>query len=181
MGKYEVTQEQWVAVMGNNPSEFKGADKPVEQVSWNDCQLFLRKLNAFLAVKESGLVFRLPTETEWEYACRAGSKGDYCKPMDGTEITERFLYIVAWYKDNSENKSHPVGWKNPNEFGLYDMHGNVWEWCEDLVVRAGNSGRVCRGGSWARASGDCQASSRFCDFTGDCSRDIGFRLAADQK
>ena len=179
IGKFEVTQAQWEAVMGNNPSEFKGADLPVEQVSWDDCKRFLKKLNALPAVKESGLVFRLPTEKEWEYACRAGSTGDYCKLADGTEIIERTLGEVAWYDDNSEGKTHPVGQKKPNAFGLYDMHGNVWEWCEDLY-QAGYSFRVYRGGSWRSDSSYCTAGYR--DNFNPFYRInyLGFRLAAFQ-
>jgi len=179
LGKFEVTQAQWEAVMGENPSDFKGADNPVETVSWDDCQEFLKKLNALPAVKESGLVFRLPTEKEWEYACRAGSKGDYCKLADGTETTERTLGEVAWYEDNSGGKTHLVGQKTPNAFGLYDMHGNVWEWCEDLYL-AGRSDRVRRGGSWRCDSGNCQASFRNCNLPDYRYDFLGFRLAAFQ-
>ena len=100
MGKYEVTQAQWEAVMGENPSYFKGADHPVECVSWDDCQAFLEKLNAHPAARASGLVFRLPTEEEWEAACRAGSTNDYCRLADGTEITEATLGRVAWFDEN---------------------------------------------------------------------------------
>ena len=165
--------------MGNNPSEFKGPNNPVENVSWNDCQEFISKLNALPEVKASGLTFRLPTEAEWEYACRAGSSGDYGKLADGTEITEETLSEVAWYDDNSGHKTHPVGQKQPNAFGLYDMHGNVWEWCEYLY-RAGGSNRVSRGGSWSSSSRDCAASDRGSsdpDFRYYC---LGFRLAASQ-
>ena len=179
MGKYEVTQAQWQAVMGENPSEFNGVDHPVEQVSWYDCKMFLDKLNAMPEVKASGLTFRLPTEKEWEYACRAGSTGDYCKLADGTEITESTLGEVAWYDHNSDSKTHPVGQKKPNAFGLYDMHGNVWEWCEDLY-RAGYSARVSRGGGWYRSSRSCAAGNRGRYGPGYRSDILGFRLAASQ-
>ena len=179
MGKYEVTQAQWEAVMGNNPSEFKNSNNPVENISWDDCQEFIRELNALPEVKASGLTFRLPTDEEWEYACRAGSTGDYCKLADGTEITKNTLGEVAWYDDNSEGKTHPVGQKKPNAFGLYDMHGNVWEWCEDLF-EVGDSRRVARGGSLCYASGDCQASHRDCGNPVNRYDNLGFRLAASQ-
>ena len=175
----EVTQIQWMTVMGSNPSNFVGANRPVEYVSWDDCKKFLEKLNAMPEVKESGLTFRLPTEEEWEYACRAGSTGDYCKLADGTEVTESTLGEVAWYNGNSDSKTHPVGQKKPNAFGLYDMHGNVWEWCEDLY-RAGSSYRVCRGGCWSDYSGDCSAGYRDTDDPGDRNYGLGFRLAASQ-
>ena len=126
-------------------------------------------------VKSSGLTFRLPTEKEWVYACRAGSTGDYCKLADGTKVTENTLGEVAWYEDNSGDKTHPVGQKKPNAFGLYDMHGNVWEWCEDLH-RAGDSGRVCRGGSWGIISRNCAAGCRRSDYPGTRYYCLGFRL-----
>ena len=145
--------------MGENPSKFKNVDNPIENVSWNDCQKFLKKLNALPSVKESGLVFRLPTEEEWEYACRAGSTEDYCKLADGTGITEDTLGEVAWYDDNSESKTHPVGKKKPNAFGLYDMLGNVGEWCEDLYRAGdGDSGRMFRGSYFCAIA--CPAGSR---------------------
>ena len=179
IGKFEVTQAQWEAVMGNNPSKFEGANNPVEEVSWVDCQEFLKKLKVLPSVRESGLVFRLPTEKEWEYACRAGSTGDYCKLADGTEITESTVGEVAWYVANS-GKTHPVGQKKPNAFGLYDMHGNVFEWCEDLY-QAGYSYRVDRGGSWNCNSGSCTAGCRDDYDPDDRSNDgLGFRLAASQ-
>ena len=204
MGKYEVTQAQWEAVMGENPSEFKGADHPVENVSWDDCQAFLEKLNAHPAARASGLVFRLPTEEEWELACRAGSTNAYCRLADGTEITEATLGRVAWYDENastrprwlarflaiaerlvdrvhevdwSETESHkPVGRKEPNAWGLHDMHGNVWEWTETAVGEY----RVLRGGSWLGSAGYCESSGRS-GFSPDNRLDsLGFRLCATQ-
>ncbi len=166
--------------MGENPSRFKRPDNPVECVSWNDCKKFLEKLNAMSEVKTSGLTFRLPTEAEWEYACRAGGTGDYCRLADGTEITKDTLGKVAWYDNNSGGKTHPVGQKEPSAFGLYDMHGNVAEWCEDLY-QAGNSFRVDRGGSWDNSSGRCTAGNRRCYYPDPRNYDLGFRLVAFQK
>ena len=174
MGKFPVTQEQWVAVMGKNPSVDYGSKKPVEQVSWNDCQAFLKKLNAQPAAKASGLVFRLPEEGEWETACRAGATGDYCKLADGTEITGETLGEVAWFKDNANRETHPVGEKKPNAFGLYDMHGNVGEW----TATADGAYRVLRGGSWAFAAKFCESSNRRWKKP-DCRLGyFGFRLCA---
>ncbi len=180
MGKFEVTQKQWGTVMGDNPSEPKGDDNPVEDVSWNDCKKFLERLNALPEVKESGVAFRLPTEAEWEYACRAGSTGDYCKLADGTEITENTLGKVAWYDENSNSESHPVGQKKPNAFGLYDMHGNMWEWCEDLY-QADKSHRAVRGGSWFDDTEVCAARHRLGNDPAVRCYNFGVRLAADKK
>lgn len=124
IGKYEVTQAQWKAVMGSNPSSWKGDDFPVECVVWEDIQKFLKKLNA-----KTGRHFRLPTEAEWEYAARGGNKSRGYKYSGSNDIGS-----VAWYGDNSGSKTHPVGQKSPNELGLYDMSGNVWEWCQEWYV-----------------------------------------------
>lgn len=149
MGKYEVTQADWKNVMGTNPSDFKGNNLPVEMVSWLDVTEFVRKLNEM----NHEYTYRLPTEAEWEYACRAGTTGDYAGNLDA----------MAWYDANSSAKTHPVGTKQPNAFGLYDMHGNVMEWCQDWyhlnydgapvdgsAWEKGGSHRmrVYRGGSW---------------------------------
>ena len=202
MGKYEVTQAQWEAVMGENPSKFKGADHPVECVSWDDCQAFLEKLNAHPAARASGLVFRLPTEEEWETSCRAGSTNAYCRLADGTEITEATLGRVAWFDENlstrprwlarslafaerlvdrvrevdwSETLSHkPVGRKEPNAWGLHDMHGNVWEWTET----ADGGRRVGRGGSWFLSAGFCVSSFRDRGSPSYRGGTLGFRLCA---
>jgi len=122
LGKYEVTQEQWEKIMGANPSYFQGPKNPVDSVTWNDCQSFVAKLNA----KVPGRTFRLPTEAEWEYACRAGSTGAYCFREGEGSLAE-----YAWYGSAANNTTHPVGGKKPNAWGLYDMHGNVLEWCAD--------------------------------------------------
>ncbi len=174
--KYEVTQGLWEEVMAyKNHSRFQGKDLPVENVSWKDCQEFLAKLNALPEVKKSGWIYRLPTVREWEYACRAGSTGDYCKLEDGTEITKETLGDVAWYDCNSEGKTHPVGQKKPNAFGLYDMNGNVCEWCLDLYCF---SFRVFHGGGYSHDYKGCRASRRIRVLPGDRGDTLGFRLAA---
>ena len=152
----ETTQAQWEAVMGNNPSGFKGADLPVDTVSWEDCQEFLKKLNEKMKDQLKGKKATLPTEAEWEYACRAGSTTKWCFGDD-----EKKLGDYAWYDKNSDQKTHPVGQKKPNAWGLFDMHGNVWEWCEDWYGErypsetvtdptgpAKGDYRVLRGGGW---------------------------------
>ena len=176
MGKTEVTQAQWEAIMGENPSHFKGENNPVETVSWNDCQSFLSLLNSIPIVKDSGLTFRLPTAEEWEYACRAGATGKYCKLEDGTEIIiEWGLRYVAWFKDNSGDKTHPVGQKKPNAFGLYDMLGNVCEWSSTF----GSGYCDNHGGSWDDSAKNCESSSQY--WCGPSFRYIstGFRLCAE--
>jgi len=171
MAKYEVTQEQYEAVMGKNPSNFKGAKNPVEMVSWNDAADFCRKLADKVGRASSpasaGRTFRLPTEAEWEYACRAGSTTRFCFGDSDNGLDE-----YAWYTANSGSKAHPVGEKKPNEWGLYDMHGNVWEWCGDWYAEYGagsaknpqgpssGEGRVLRGGSWIHNPYSCRSASR---------------------
>ncbi|MDD5977618.1 MAG: formylglycine-generating enzyme family protein [Bacteroidales bacterium] len=169
IGKCEVTQELWEAVMGSNPSRFKGAQKPVEKVSWNDCQEFVSMLNSL-----TGRTFRLPTEAEWEYAARGGNQSRHYKYSGGS------IANVAWYHDNSRGKTHAVGTKSPNELGIYDMSGNVWEWCSDWKgdYSAGaqtnpqgpssGSYRVLRGGSWYDNARYCRVSYR-----GDGGPDYG--------
>ena len=173
-GKYEVTQEQWQEIMGDNPSNFKGdLSRPVEWVSWNDCQDFIKKLNARAEVKTSGITFRLPTQEEWEYACRAGSKGKYGLLADGREGT---LDEIGWFYYNSDDKTHPVGQKQPNAWGLYDMHGNVWEW----TASAYGEFRIFCGGSYY--DGASRGGADFRDWYGPegSSDDLGFRLAASR-
>jgi formylglycine-generating enzyme required for sulfatase activity/tRNA A-37 threonylcarbamoyl transferase component Bud32 len=176
ISKYPVTQAQWQAVMGNNPSYFRGADLPVEQVSWNDVQGFLQKVNA----SYDGYLYRLPTEAEWEYACRAGSTGDYAGDLDE----------MGWYDQNSGNQTHIVGQKKANAWGLCDMHGNVWEWCQDwydgeYYARSpesdpqgpeSGSGRVTRGGSWGNPAACCRQSFRDFFSPDDRFGSNGFRL-----
>ena len=181
MCKYEVTQALWEAVMGENPSDVKGADRPVEKVSWDDCQKFLEKLNALPEVKASGKTYRLPTAAEWKFACHAGATGDYCRLADGTEITGKTLGEVAWYAGNSSKiyirrQPHPVGQKKPNAFGLYDMHGNVWEWTSSADGRD----RVGCGGSADDDATSCGAGSLTFGGPDSRSRNIGFRLTTDK-
>ena len=179
IGKYEVTQKLWKAVMGSNPSDFKGDNLPVENVSWDDVQEFLRKLNAM-----TGKRYRLPTEAEWEFAARGGNNSRGYKYSGSNSLGS-----VAWYYDNSGDRTHAVGTKSPNELGIYDMSGNVLEWCQDWYgsyssssqrnPQGPNSGssRVIRGGSWDDSAGRCRVSYRYYG-TPDDRRDIlGFRLA----
>ena len=139
MQRTEVTQRQYEAVMGNNPSKFRGPDRPVENVAWDDCQKFIRR-----ASEKDGRRYRLPTEEEWEYACRAGSTVEWGKRANGVCGS---LGVMGWYEKNSGGETHPVAQKEPNAWGLYDMHGNVGEWCQDLY-EFGDSSRVYRGGGW---------------------------------
>ena len=179
IGKYEVTQAEWQAVMGTNPSDFKGDNLPVECVSWDDCQEFIRKLNEL-----TGKQFRLPTEAEWEYAARGGNKSGGYKYAGGNDVDN-----VAWYVDNSGGKTHPVGTKRGNELGLYDMSGNVWEWCQDWFGYYGSASqtnpqgrgsgddRVLRGGSWDDDARYCRLSYRNGRDPGQELRYRGLRLA----
>jgi len=182
IGKYEVTQAEWEAVMGGNPSEFKAPQNPVETVSWDDAQEFISRLNA-----RTGLTYRLPTEAEWEYAARAGSDTAYSFGGDTGQLGE-----YAWFDGNSGGKSHPVGLKKPNAFGLYDMHGNVWEWVEDCYhedyvgaptdgsawgAGPGSCRRVYRGGSWNDDPWHLRSALRL-RYTPDGQVNfLGFRLA----
>ena len=179
IGKYEVTQEQWKAVMGSNPSEYIGANKPVECVSWHDCQEFVERLN-----KLTGLKFRLPTEAEWEYAARGGNKSKGYKYSGSNSVGD-----VAWYYDNSSSMTHPVGTKAPNELGIYDMSGNAWEWCSDWYGRYSSSSqsnptgptsgsfRVYRGGSWNYYAQRCRVSNRHFGPAGR-NNGLGLRLVS---
>ena len=187
IGKYEVTQGLWKAIMGSNPSYFKkGNNYPVENVSWDDCQEFIRKLN-----KKTGKSFRLPTEAEWEFAARGGNYGNNYK-YSGSSIIDN----VAWCDFNSGNHPHPVGKKNPNELGIYDMSGNVYEWCIDWLYKYSiypqknpkrtvkekiTDSRVVRGGCFSEDAVDCRLSFRSSNAPQDCRCDIyGLRLVMDK-
>ena len=178
IGKYEVTQELWEVVMGNNPSKFKGLSKPVDHVSWDDCQEFIRKLNNL-----TGKNFKLPTEAQWEYAARGGKKSNGYR-YSGSDIIRR----VAWYESNSGKQTHDVGTKSPNELGIYDMTGNVYEWCNDWFGSyssssqtnpagpSSGSDRVCRGGSVSTMVSCCRVSFRNRNSPDDPSGNVGLRL-----
>ena len=179
MGKYEVTQALWEAVMGSNPSKYKGDNLPVESVSWNDCQEFISRLNSL-----TGRKFRLPTEAEWEYAARGGKKSRSYQYSGSSNISD-----VAWYDENCGSTTRAVGIKRPNELGIYDMSGNVWEWCHDWyssyyslsqmnpIGAISGACRVRRGGSWDNSVWYSRSSSRSYD-TSDYSRiNLGLRLA----
>ena len=179
IGQTEVTQALWKAVMGSNPSDSKGDNLPVEQVSWDDCQVFIQNLNQL-----TGKQFRLPTEAEWEYAARGGRKSRGYKYAGGNDIG-----LVAWYTGNSGNETHTVATKQANELGVYDMSGNVWEWCSDRYgdyrsssqsdPQGSSSGyfRVYRGGSCYCNAGDCRVSYRFFGTPDFRYNDLGLRLS----
>jgi formylglycine-generating enzyme required for sulfatase activity len=178
IGKYEVTQAQWEVVMDTNPSYFKGDNLPVELVSWNDVQGFIRKLNA-----QTGKRYRLPTEAEWEFAARGGNRSGGYKYAGSNSLGN-----VAWYTDNSGKKTHPVGQKTPNELGIYDMSGNVYEWCSDWfgsysssapsnpTGASSGSSRVSRGGGWYRSAAYCRVASRNRYSPSISDSSLGFRL-----
>jgi len=184
MGVTEVTQAQYEAVMGTNPSSFKGPENPVETVAWIDAVEFCRKLSA-----KTGQKVRLPTEAQWEYACRAGTKTRFGFGDDDDDLD-----VYAWYTANNGSKTHPVGRKKPNAWGLYDMHGNVWEWCgdwyADSYANANNrdqagpdsgASRVLRGGSWDYNPLHCRSAYRIRGTPDFRHYDVGFRVAVDLK
>ena len=179
IGETEVTQALWEAVMGSNPSNWKGSSLPVERVSWKDCQKFITRLN-----QKTGRTFRLPTEAEWEFAARGGNKSRGYKYSGSNNIGE-----VAWYEDNSGSETHAVKTKQSNELGIYDMSGNVWEWCQDWkgdysssaqtnpTGPSSGSSRVLRGGSWYFTTGYCRSSIRISYSPAYRISFLGFRLA----
>ncbi len=187
IGKYPVTQSLYESVMGENPAHFRGAEHPVEQVSWNDCQQFLQKLNTLLGDTD----FRLPTEAEWEYAAKGGKDWKKGYKYAGSNNLEE----VAWYHENSHRETKPVGWKAPNQLGIHDMSGNVWEWCEDdwhnnyenapddgsaWIDRPRGNSRVLRGGSWFYGSYGCRVSFRYDFHPAFRSYYVGLRLILPQ-
>jgi formylglycine-generating enzyme required for sulfatase activity/tRNA A-37 threonylcarbamoyl transferase component Bud32 len=185
LGVTEVTNAQWEAVMGvETPSKWTEADRPVETVSWNDAVEFCKKLSGRPEERALGRVYRLPTEAEWEYACRAGTTTKWASGDDEGTLGE-----FAWLDTNSSGQTHNVGGKRPNAWGLYDMHGNVWEWCSDWYGTyaagavadptgpAGGSYRVFRGGSWSHPARYCRSASRHWSVPSSRSSYLGFRLA----
>lgn len=179
LGKFEVTQKQWLRLMKNNPSQFEGDDLPVENVSWDDVQTFLKKLR-----RRTGEKFDLPTEAQWEYACRADSPTRFSWGNRETDAAD-----YAWFADNSGRATHPVGEKQPNAWGLYDMNGNVWEWCADnygfysadeatdplFVSSSPRSLHVVRGGGCSSKVGGMRPTNRSSEYRG--TRCFGFRCA----
>jgi len=178
----QVTQKQWQAIMGNSRSQTRhNGNCPAEYVSWDDAQEFIRKLNE----KEGTAKYRLPTEAEWEYAARAGSTTAYCFGNEEGRLKDH-----AWYDKNSDRKTHPVGQLKSNAYGLYDMHGNVWEWCQDLYgdypsgtvtdpVGYSGSDRVIRGGNWESIAQSCRSASRMSEDPEYRDKGYGFRLVCD--
>ena len=174
IGKYEVTQKQWEAIMGTDPSEFKGENRPVDSVSWNDVQDFLKRINTHPDVKKYGLEVRLPTHEEWMYACLAGSTGDYGLLSNGLQGA---FDDVAWHRYNSDRETHIVGTKLPNAWGLYDMHGNLWEYTSTL---SGDE-VVAAGGCWGNSYNFCTAKSVGKNKKDDFNSSTGFRIVATKK
>jgi formylglycine-generating enzyme required for sulfatase activity len=185
LGKFEVTQKQWHEVIGSNPSCFQGDNLPVEKVSWDDIQKFIKRLNEMERTDK----YRLPSEAEWEYACRAGTTTKFSFGDDLAD-DESYLSDYAWYAGNSDVKTLPVGQMKPNSWDLYDMHGNVWEWVQDSYQdnynvapsngssweSGSSSSRVVRGGSWCDRSWDCRSANRD-GYNPDTRGDnLGFRV-----
>lgn len=184
LGAFAVTQEQYERVMGVNPSEKKAPLHPVEQVSWDDAVEFCRRLSELPAEKEAGCSYRLPTEAEWEYACRAGTTTIYSCGNDESELLQ-----FAWFYTNANRQTHPIGQKRPNRWGLYDMHGNVFQWCQDVcaeyksepatdpIVTGDSDVRLARGGSWFCPSAQLVRSAfRHAFERSEKSGYIGFRV-----
>ncbi len=184
IGKYEVTQRQYEAIMGNNPSKFKDDNNPVESIDWVKAKLFCARLNSLYKKHlPKGYKFDLPTEEQWEYACRASISTTFKDRNNNFDNIDE----VAWYSDNASNTTHMVGQKIPNAWGIYDMQGNVWEWCKDvyidykekgkITVHLNNNKYVIRGGSWINNSSYCRSTTRLCDYYSFYSNILGFRVA----
>jgi formylglycine-generating enzyme required for sulfatase activity len=183
IGKTEVTQALWQAVMGNNPSTIKGDDLPVNNVLWEDADLFAKRLSEL-----TGCSFHLPTEAEWEYAARGGKKSKNYRYAGSDNVNE-----VAWYSSNSSGITHPVGTKQPNELGIYDMSGNVWEWCSDWLAPyssealvnpigpATGAYHVYHGGGWDYGADYCRISHRRNTLEGYVKTALGLRIALREK
>lgn len=188
MSVREVTQAQWHEIMVVNPSDHKGTDLPVTNVSWDECRTFCRRLTEREHASgklPAALSYRLPTEAEWEYACRAGSAAAYCFGDAEARLGE-----YAWYKANSDGRPQPVGRRQPNAWGLFDMHGNVWEWCQDLYDKAyyessptndppgaaEATARVVRGGAWKYDAATCRSANRGKSYGSYRSALLGFRV-----
>ena len=185
IGVHEVTQAQYEQVMGSNPSIDKGAENPVDPVSWDDAVQFCRQFSELPAEKAAGNVYRLPTEAQWEYACRAGTTTTFSFGDDNSVLGD-----YVWYTNNSSGSTHPVGSKRPNAWGLYDMHGNIWEWCSDWYGEdyyessptsdptgpSGGSLRVIRGGSWFNTADYCRAAYRARSSPSFAANGNGFRV-----
>ncbi len=184
LGKYEITQAQWAAVMGNNPSGFQGNNRPVETITWDDCQAFIQKLNLL-----GQGTFRLPTEAEWEYACRAGTTTRF---YWGDDLKYNQIDDYAWYSSNSNVQTHEVGTKLPNAWGLFDMSGNVWEWCQDRFGEyssdpqtdptgsTNDDQRLQRGGEWDETARACRSANRYYNYPSFNYDGYGFRLARNK-
>ncbi len=184
IGKYEITQNQYRSIMGNNPSKFKGENNPVESVDWLKAKLFCIKLNyLYKDILPKGYKFDLPTEEQWEYSCRAGINTPF------NNRSNKKIGEVAWYNDNASETTHMIGQKKPNAWGIYDMHGNVSEWCrdgygdyskEDVIDPIGPSNeyscRIIRGGSWYTSSSYCRSADRWPSGPGNPCADVGLRV-----
>ncbi len=192
MGIYPVTQAEYERVIGTNPSQIKGDSRPVEYISWDDAQEYCRRLSALPTEKAAGHAYRLPTEAQWEYACRAGSTTRWCRGDDEVGLRDyAWCYENSDYSGYSGGQTHWVGQKKANAWGLFDMHGNVWEWCEDWfdpgyyansMVNdpkgpSGGSLRVCRGGSWHTAAVGCRSADRNFIEPGYSNFYLGFRVS----
>lgn len=182
IGQYPVTQKEWQSVMGNNPSHFQDPERPVEMVSFADAAEFIKRLNE----RESTQAYGLPTEAEWEYAARAGSQSTWCYGPERSRLRE-----YAWFQKNSGGETHPVGQLTPNQWGFYDMHGNVHEWCSDWFDRnyyasspanfpqgpEKGLAKVLRGGDWGSEDWYCRCAIRSLGSPGRKSARVGFRIA----